>query len=143
MTTSGELKKLQMSMRPKHWIARLPEMKANGVQDMMLRDAADVTDREVANTWDHERPPRILPTKAGAVTGGYAHLRFEKCPLFKGFSYTMRHGGELRNELLVPLAGIEPALLAELDFESSASTSSATGAFRTSAGGRRREAGGI
>jgi hypothetical protein len=43
---------------------------------------------------------------------------------------------------LVPLAGIEPALLAELDFESSASTSSATGAF----GGprnRRREAGGI
>src|SRR5205814_6894485 len=32
---------------------------------------------------------------------------------------------------LVPLAGIEPALLAELDFESSASTSSATGAFVT------------
>src|SRR5579872_4384074 len=31
--------------------------------------------------------------------------------------------------ILVPLAGIEPALLAELDFESSASTSSATGAF--------------
>jgi hypothetical protein len=30
---------------------------------------------------------------------------------------------------VVPLAGIEPALLAELDFESSASTSSATGAF--------------
>ena len=30
----------------------------------------------------------------------------------------------------MPLAGIEPALLAELDFESSASTSSATGAFR-------------
>src|SRR6185437_8413666 len=29
---------------------------------------------------------------------------------------------------MVPLAGIEPALLAELDFESSASTSSATGA---------------
>jgi hypothetical protein len=34
-----------------------------------------------------------------------------------------------RNKVLVPLAGIEPALLAELDFESSASTSSATGAF--------------
>jgi hypothetical protein len=30
---------------------------------------------------------------------------------------------------LVPLAGIEPALLAELDFESSASTNSATGAY--------------
>src|SRR5262245_65208582 len=36
---------------------------------------------------------------------------------------------------LVPLAGIEPALLAELDFESSASTSSATGAFRPRAQG--------
>src|ERR1044072_4841781 len=32
---------------------------------------------------------------------------------------------------MVPLAGIEPALLAELDFESSASTNSATGAFAT------------
>lgn len=32
---------------------------------------------------------------------------------------------------MVPLAGIEPALLAELDFESSASTSSATGARAT------------
>ena len=29
---------------------------------------------------------------------------------------------------MVPLAGIEPALLAELDFKSSASTNSATGA---------------
>ena len=36
--------------------------------------------------------------------------------------------------VLVPLAGIEPALLAELDFESSASTNSATGAYRTGAG---------
>src|SRR6202035_3369362 len=32
---------------------------------------------------------------------------------------------------MVPLAGIEPALLAELDFESSASTNSATGASRS------------
>ncbi len=31
---------------------------------------------------------------------------------------------------VVPLAGIEPALLAELDFESSASTNSAIGATR-------------
>ena len=31
--------------------------------------------------------------------------------------------------MLVPLAGVEPALLAELDFESSASTNSATGAL--------------
>ncbi len=43
---------------------------------------------------------------------------------------------------VVPLAGIEPALLAELDFESSASTSSATGAFGGPAS-RRREAGGL
>ena len=39
---------------------------------------------------------------------------------------------------MVPLAGIEPALLAELDFESSASTSSATGAI---ASDRRDEPG--
>ncbi len=32
---------------------------------------------------------------------------------------------------MVPLAGIEPALLAELDFESSASTNSATGATQS------------
>ena len=36
--------------------------------------------------------------------------------------------GRTLDKVLVPLAGIEPALLAELDFESSASTSSATGA---------------
>ena len=45
----------------------------------------------------------------------------------------LRFYESLCEALLVPLAGIEPALLAELDFESSASTSSATGAFRTSA----------
>jgi hypothetical protein len=43
---------------------------------------------------------------------------------------------------MVPLAGIEPALLAELDFESSASTSSATGAFGRGPEGRCGEAGG-
>jgi hypothetical protein len=37
--------------------------------------------------------------------------------------------------VLVPLAGIEPALLAELDFESSASTNSATGASGTAPSG--------
>jgi hypothetical protein len=45
-------------------------------------------------------------------------------------------GGRRRTDAntgVVPLAGIEPALLAELDFESSASTSSATGAFGPSA----------
>jgi len=42
---------------------------------------------------------------------------------------------------VVPLAGIEPALLAELDFESSASTSSATGAFGRGARGPVRRSG--
>ena len=37
----------------------------------------------------------------------------------------------------MPLAGIEPALLAELDFESSASTSSATGALTAVVGTAR------
>jgi hypothetical protein len=37
----------------------------------------------------------------------------------------------------VPLAGVEPALLAELDFESSASTNSATGAQAGGTGERR------
>jgi hypothetical protein len=44
---------------------------------------------------------------------------------------------------LVPLAGIEPALLAELDFESSASTNSATGAPALSQSLGWREAAGI
>ena len=48
-----------------------------------------------------------------------------------------------RGRSVVPLAGIEPALLAELDFESSASTSSATGAFGRGPEGRCGEAGGI
>ena len=41
---------------------------------------------------------------------------------------------------MVPPAGIEPALLAELDFESSASTNSATGArgFALTEGGAGR-----
>jgi hypothetical protein len=45
-------------------------------------------------------------------------------------------GGRACWREMVPLAGIEPALLAELDFESSASTNSATGAS-----GRQPEAG--
>ena len=49
-----------------------------------------------------------------------------------GFGQEMRLG----INSLVPLAGIEPALLAELDFESSASTNSATGANRAAARGR-------
>ena len=41
---------------PKHWFARLPALNASGVHDLMPHDAADVTDREVANAWDHGRP---------------------------------------------------------------------------------------
>ena len=50
---------------------------------------------------------------------------------FDYLSDFMIHSGRFRTRPdydLVPLAGIEPALLAELDFESSASTNSATGA---------------
>ena len=43
--------------------------------------------------------------------------------------FKMLGGMNMCRKETVPLAGIEPALLAELDFESSASTSSATGAF--------------
>jgi hypothetical protein len=43
----------------------------------------------------------------------------------KKYSYCMRR----QYIILVPLAGIEPALFSELDFESSASTNSATRAF--------------
>src|SRR5260221_6091610 len=54
-------------------------------------------------------------------------------PIFQGFPSIARTVADAleraRTALLVPLAGIEPALLAELDFESSASTNSATGAF--------------
>ncbi len=42
--------------------------------------------------------------------------------------FRMIGGMKMQKKEMVPLAGIEPALLAELDFESSASTNSATGA---------------
>src|SRR5437588_12553726 len=51
-------------------------------------------------------------------------IRLVRVVIAENERWRMRADGRL-----VPLAGIEPALLAELDFESSASTSSATGAF--------------
>jgi site-specific DNA recombinase len=42
--------------------------------------------------------------------------------------FKLMEGIDMKKNGMVPLAGIEPALLAELDFESSASTNSATGA---------------
>jgi hypothetical protein len=41
------------------------------------------------------------------------------------------HSETSTDDKMVPLAGIEPALLAETDFESVASTNSATGAMNT------------
>jgi hypothetical protein len=52
-----------------------------------------------------------------------------KCKNTRLFGY-FGHLPTLSKEELVPLAGIEPALLAESDFESDASTSSAIGATR-------------
>lgn len=61
----------------------------------------------------------------------------EKLPYARGEGYRTAQistpfkllgGTEVLKNGMVPLAGIEPALLAELDFESSASTNSATGA---------------
>ena len=49
----------------------------------------------------------------------------------------------LANEILVPLAGIEPALLAELDFESSALPVPPQGPSVAGLRGRCGEAGGI
>jgi hypothetical protein len=49
---------------------------------------------------------------------------FNRC-----FSDTCGQSATSTDDEMVPLAGIEPALLAELDFESSASTNSATGAL--------------
>src|SRR6202000_740673 len=56
----------------------------------------------VARMWSH-----VIPGRAPAVSCRY------RCSIADAFG-------------MVPLAGIEPALLAELDFESSASTNSAT-----------------
>ena len=49
---------------------------------------------------------------------------------FKPQIMLMQKKSELKNSDFVPRAGIEPALPKEQDFESSASTSSATGALR-------------
>src|SRR6266481_1834972 len=79
------------------------------------------------------RHPSRLPTRTTTTSSdtnenrrepAQSKMRFE--PVIIDESERQRMRADAR---LVPLAGIEPALLAELDFESSASTSSATGAF--------------
>ena len=113
-----------------------------------------------------DAPPAAEPPCGGnAARAGFGNDPFQMRPgcrremMSSGFAKGLRrtrfaraapHGCATRSpqgRSVVPLAGIEPALLAELDFESSASTSSATGAFRR---GRRaekplrpREAGGL
>jgi hypothetical protein len=89
-------------------------------------------------SWREGISALIQPAFAEASAGQPTLLRYDKvglaCP-----------AEAAKQRRLVPLAGIEPALLAELDFESSASTSSATGAFvkrRPTAAGAF-EAGGI
>ena len=67
---------------------------------------------------------RQLPSRPGEI----ANACLLRC---------LRIESEIQNGL-VPLAGIEPALLAELDFESSASTNSATGALSGRFAGWRR-----
>jgi hypothetical protein len=76
----------------------------------------------------------------GRVASDYSEIKirmkFAPDALAPNFEQTgtSRRPQLARNKFLVPLAGIEPALLAELDFESSASTNSATGAHHASAG---------
>jgi hypothetical protein len=61
-----------------------------------------------------------------------SHSRADKVPTqaFRNRKGSKEGAIFIRKIKVVPLAGIEPALLAELDFESSASTNSATGARR-------------
>src|SRR5262245_15249089 len=75
---------------------------------------------------------RALGAAANRRIAAQANMRLTPVVIDENERWRMRADGRL-----VPLAGIEPALLAELDFESSASTSSATGAFRPPAQGGR------
>src|SRR5262245_63354440 len=67
---------------------------------------------------------RALGAAANRRIAAQANMRLTPVVIDEKQRWRMRPDARL-----VPLAGIEPALLAELDFESSASTSSATGAF--------------
>jgi hypothetical protein len=93
------------------------------------------TDNSVWVTWVPCRKavPRILPKIfASSCLHMAEHATYKAEP---------NHGHTWGRGAMVPLAGIEPALLAELDFESSASTNSATGACRNSAARPRSRSG--
>jgi hypothetical protein len=83
-------------------------------------------------------PTNWPDTSKNGRTAAQAKMRLRPVVIEENERWRMRADGRV-----VPLAGIEPALLAELDFESSASTSSATGAFRAQPEGWGREAGGL
>ena len=76
--------------------------------------------------------PVICPTCQNVFAGNASMPAPPPCYFawgcFRYFGWSEAHLAARKR--LVPLAGIEPALLAELDFESSASTNSATGAYR-------------
>jgi hypothetical protein len=75
------------------------------------------------------RPPQYslrLQHKTKLMLNTYLSILAEQETTYRGATPFMTD----RRGKLVPLAGIEPALLAELDFESSASTNSAIGATR-------------
>ena len=75
-----------------------------------------------------ERIPTIVPIFTSDTSAPQRTPLDEKPKLLLGFSRRSGRCWTVWDGCLVPLAGIEPALLAELDFESSASTNSATGA---------------
>src|SRR5215470_1839238 len=56
-TTSGELRKLRKLMRPKHWLAWLPTLKASGVHNL--------TDRYIV----HPAGAAAAPNRFGANMG--------------------------------------------------------------------------
>jgi hypothetical protein len=85
----------------------------------------------------------MIPTNLPDTNGKSWMCTVTKTGKATGFIGSFGWWWMLMEKLLVPLAGIEPALLAELDFESSASTNSATGASGRPPKGQRRKAGGI
>ena len=74
--------------------------------------------------------PTIVPTFVPDTNTPCRTPSDGKSRVLLGFSAISGWFRTVSDRYLVPLAGIEPALLAESDFESDASTSSAIGATR-------------
>ena len=56
-TTSGELRKLRMLMRPTHSLDRLLTLKASGVHDLMGSITAQSAEEMRSERWDARRDP--------------------------------------------------------------------------------------